>query len=92
MGKRIESSNTGYLFAGYIAEEGCRLKWSEFGVIRTPDALEELYRRRESCATDGKHLSQHKPIPWGWRKEDFRPRKVRVTLTVEDITDGEEQA
>ena len=89
MGKRIESSKTGYLFAGYVVEEECRVKWSEFDLIQPPNAMTELYRRRSDCSRDGKTITGS----WrGWSDDDYKPRKVRVTLIVEDITDGEDAA
>lgn len=89
MGKRIESSKTGYLFAGYVAEDECRVRWSECDLIQPPNALTELYRSRSDCARDGKTLMGSRR---GWSDDDYKPRKVRVTMIVEDITDWDEQA
>jgi hypothetical protein len=86
MSKRIESSKTGYLFSGYVADAECRIMWSEYDFLNPPNALTELYRRKSDCVDDGKRLVG----AWtNWSDEDYRPRKVRVTLIVEDITDGD---
>lgn len=88
MGKRWQSTKTGYVQAGFLNRQDTLLEWSNGGLL-TPEAFNHFDRNKQDATAAAKSDAVCFPrLP----ARDFDVRKVRVTLIVEDITDEEEAA
>ena len=88
MGKRWQSTKTGYVQAGFLNRQDTLLEWSNGGLL-TPEAFNLFDRNKQDATAAAKSDAVCFPrLP----ARDFEVRRVRVTVLFEDITDGEEAA
>ena len=88
MGKRIESSKIGYVQRAFLTRTWAALD-QEDDRIDDNGIFDQIARLKRDADA---YAQADRGNNYGYPARDFDVRKVRVTLIVEDITDGEAEA